>query len=945
MAENGNPLRPERVPLSERWNAILHWMAKDVLPGPTLVNDARSPLGFSRRRSLWWGLGIAVLATATIMLVQMDWLGSLGTRGVYIVFFPSVALSALVGGLPAGALATVLSGLALSVYVAPPADAADGVAFAIFIMSCALATGVTEGLRRARGRAVQAEEEAKFAGAMRESVEFVRGVLNSLPQEIAVLDREGVVVAINKAWERFAVDNGAEPQAVAVGINYLEVCRAAATMGDANADAALHGLEALRSGGLSEYRLEYPCDAPDRARWFTMDATRGPPGSDLIISHTEITKQKQAELALRDSEQKLRAVFEATEDAIIAIDEKGLIQSLNPAAVRLFGYEAQELVGQNVCILMPEPYRSEHDRYIQNFLRTGKAKIIGIGREAEALRRNGTVFPVELAVSEAARDRSRLFVGVVRDITERKQVEKRQLELVEELKHSEMEAHQRQALFRSIFEGAPEGMILTDPQRRVVMANPAMARIFGYEIDELVGSPTSKLYAHAEDWEEIGQIGSSSTSSFNAAEPHIIHCQRKDGEAFPAAVIKVPYRDGGGRALGSIGILRDVTWELRREEELREAQRLDALGQLTGGIAHDFNNLLTVISGNLQLLGLNLKDERLTRYLEEAERATEMGARLNQRLMTFARQRRLAPVATNLNDHVADMRQLLQRTIGENIAVTTRLATDIWLVLVDPTEIESALLNLAINARDAMPEGGNLLIETDNVVITQPGERTHEEPSPGSYVRLSVADTGLGMRPEVLARAFEPFFTTKEPGKGTGLGLSSIYGFVKQSGGHVTIDTEVGRGTKVNIYLPKLDSGKQASASQREASALTPGGGETILVVEDNPDVRRLAVERLRTLGYKVIEVDNAFSAIAALKSGEPVDLVFSDVIMPGGMSGVELAREIKEHWPSQRILLTSGFVGEIANADQDSGIEFPMLRKPYNQTDLGRSIQGLLRH
>ena len=263
-----------------------------------------------------------------------------------------------------------------------------------------------------------------------------------------------------------------------------------------------------------------------------------------------------------------------------------------------------------------------------------------------------------------------------------------------------------------------------------------------------------------------------------------------------------------------------------------------------------------MISGNLQLLGLTLKDERLVRYLGEAERAAEMGARLNQRLMTFARQRRLAPVATNLNEHVVDMRELLQRTIGENITVTTALATGVWPVLVDPSEIESAVLNLAINARDAMPDGGKLLIETENVVIDQVGEQARQDLPPGSYVRLSVSDTGSGMPPEVLARAFEPFFTTKEPGKGTGLGLASVYGFVKQSGGHVTIYSEVGRGTSVNIYLPKLDAGEQATLASREASALIEGTGETILVVEDNPAVRRLTVERLKMLRYRVLEAD-----------------------------------------------------------------------------------------
>ena len=915
---------------------------RNALAAQAQESGAGSAFGSSEKRSLWWGLGIAILATATSVLVWTGLLDALGSRSVYITFYASVAMAALVGGLPAGAFATVLAALAVAFYFAPPLVLGNWLAFAIFLMCCALTTGVTEAMHRARARAREAEEEARRARGLKENEEFIRGVLNSLPQEIAVLDENGTIVAINHAWEVFAAENNAEPSAVAAGINYLDVCRAAASRGDTSSREALSGLEALLAGTLDEFTLEYPCQGPGGMRWFVMHATCGSPGPGLIVCHIDITKQKRAEEAHIESEQKLMAVFEATDDAIIAINGEGVVQSLNPAALRLFDYEARDLVGRSVGMLMPEPHRSEHRRYIENYLRTGAAKIIGIGREVDAVRRDGTIFPAELAVSETEREGSRLFVGVVHDITERKRAENRQLELMEKLKHSEMEANQRHVLLRSIFDGVPEGIIITDLQRQVAMANPAITRIFGYAIDELVGAPTSKLYARAEDWEAIGRIGS---SSFPCAplEPHIICCRRKSGEIFPGQIIKAPYSNGDGHPLGSIAIIRDVSWELRREEELREAQRLDALGRLTGGIAHDFNNLLTVISGNLQLLGLSLTDERLARYLGEAEQATEMGARLNQRLMTFARQRRLAPVATNLNDHVVDMRQLLQRTIGENIVVTTELATDIWPVLVDPSEIESAILNLAINARDAMPDGGELLVETENIVVTPTGEPAREQLSPGSYVRLSVADTGSGMPPEVLARAFEPFFTTKEPAKGTGLGLSSVYGFVKQSGGYIAIDSNVGRGTRVSIYLPKLEGSEQVGPASIETPGGVTGGGETILVVEDNLGVRRLTVELLKMLGYRVLEAGDARSALETLQAGEPVHLVFSDVIMPGGVSGVDLARKIKERWPSQKILLTSGFAGMVGETDRDAVLESPMLRKPYSQIELGRAIRAAL--
>jgi PAS domain S-box-containing protein len=626
MGERGELFPREGGPL-KRLSAVANWMAESAMSEPAREDGVMASVA-SKKRPLSWGFGVALLAVAASIPVLMDVLGALGGRSTYLTFFPSVAIAAILGGLPAGALATALAALAVSLYLAPLGNPADWLALAIFLVTCALTIGVTEAMHRARARALRAEEEARLAEASKESEarfrtllehaptavamfdrnmryllasrrwredyglsgdllgkshyeifpeiperwrdihhralngeslraeedqfrrsdgriqwlrwevlpwrdaagavagvvvfsediterknaekalrkneEFVRGVLNSLPQEIAALDENGIVVAVNEAWERFACENGAKPESVAAGINYLDICRAAASAGDHDAREALSGLEALRAGTRNEFTFEYPCQAPDRARWFMMHATRGPPGSDLIVCHIDISKQKEAEEALRDSEQKLRAVFEATDDAIIAIDENGLIQSVNPAAVSLFGYEARELVGRNVNMLMPAPYSSEHDRYIRNYLITGIAKMIGVGREAEAVRKDGTVFPVELAVSEAARHGLRLFVGVVRDITERKRAENRQLELMEELKRSEIEARQQQALFRSVFEGAPEGILLTDAQRRIVMVNPALARMFGYADDELVGAATAQLYARAEDWENIG---------------------------------------------------------------------------------------------------------------------------------------------------------------------------------------------------------------------------------------------------------------------------------------------------------------------------------------------------------------------------------------------------------------------------------------------------------
>jgi CheY-like chemotaxis protein len=321
-----------------------------------------------------------------------------------------------------------------------------------------------------------------------------------------------------------------------------------------------------------------------------------------------------------------------------------------------------------------------------------------------------------------------------------------------------------------------------------------------------------------------------------------------------------------------------------------------------------------------------------------------MGARLTSRLLTFARRRRLDPVVLNLNDQVLAMAELLRRTLGEAITLGTFLAPRLWPVRADPSGIENAVLNLAINARDAMPSGGKLVIETNNVVLDERDIASEIGVAPGNYVRLSVSDTGSGMGPEVLARIFDPFFTTKEPGKGTGLGLSVIYGFVKQSGGRVTVYSELGKGTTVNVYLPRI-----ARSSAEEETIATATGpaplvtGETVLLVEDNARVRRMTARRLRNFGYVVLEADNAASAIEVLNSGKRIDLVFSDVVMPGAISGFGLAKWVRENAPSIKFLLTSGFAEDVARSGETGETELKILRKPYTGAELAQALRAAI--
>jgi CheY-like chemotaxis protein len=375
---------------------------------------------------------------------------------------------------------------------------------------------------------------------------------------------------------------------------------------------------------------------------------------------------------------------------------------------------------------------------------------------------------------------------------------------------------------------------------------------------------------------------------------------------------------------------------------LHQVQKMDAVGQLTGGVAHDFNNLLTVIIGALDLDPARMPPE-LRGAIDQALRAAERGAALTHRLLAFSRQQTLIAERVDFNALATGMEDLLRRTLGEHVEIELRLQHDLWPALADRGQVENSLLNLAINARDAMPEGGKLTVETANTHLDEDYAAGNVDVAAGDYVMLAVTDTGAGMPPEVLAHVFEPFFTTKEVGKGTGLGLSMIYGFAKQSSGHVKIYSEVGHGTTVRLYLPRLAGETAMSTAAPIAAATGRGGGETILVVEDNPDVRRLVLRQLRDLGYEVIEAANGPQALQVLDSDTQVDLLFTDVVMPGGMTGRQLAEAAKARRPDLKTLFTSGYTEDsiLRLGKLDAGVR--LLSKPYRKHELATRIREAL--
>lgn len=524
-----------------------------------------------------------------------------------------------------------------------------------------------------------------------------------------------------------------------------------------------------------------------------------------------------------------------------------------------------------------------------------------------------------------------------------------------------------QAQVSAILAIAADAIIALDEGLRITLFNDGAAAIFGYTPSEVIGQPLDILIPerlrpkHAN---HVADFSASPVAAKKMGERAEIYARRKDGSEFSAeasiakqvvdgrkaymvVVRDVTERKAAEAALASANSelearvadrTRALEAEIRRREEahaaLIQSQRMEAFGQLTGGVAHDFNNLLTIISGNLELLANTVDGGSEAALLKRASDAADMGASLTRRLLTFARRRRLTPQVLDVNEMILNLTELLQRSLGGAIALTTLLEGNVGRTRADPSELENAILNLAINARDAMPSGGNLVIESRNATAVEAGM-----PGDGAFVLISVSDTGHGMPPEVIERAFEPFFTTKEPGRGTGLGLSTIYGFAEQSGGHVAIQSEAGKGTTINLYLPHAEETCERQSKAAEPVPLSENS-EVVLVVEDNAEVREVTMQRVEGLGYVALEAENGAAALRMLEAGEDVQVVLSDIVMPGGVSGYDLVRWIRANAPAIKVLLTTGYAAE---ETQPGAAEVAILRKPYKRADLAVALRDAL--
>ncbi|WP_346730536.1 PAS domain S-box protein [Caballeronia sp. dw_19] len=621
--------------------------------------------------------------------------------------------------------------------------------------------------------------------------------------------------------------------------------------------------------------------------------------------------------------------------SIFLITPAGKVASWNPGGTAIEGYRPDEIMGEHFSVLYTEDDRRNRvpDALMESVRRLGRHDTEGWRR-----RMDGSTFWASV-VTTALRSPQGEFLGavqVVRDVSENRRAHE-----------AVIESERR---FRLLVQGVTDyAIFMLSPDGYVTNWNNGARRIKGYSEQEIVGSHFSRFYTPEDVAAGLPQRGLETAvreGRFEAEGRRVRH----DGTTFWAHVVIDAIREDDGTLVGFAKITRDVT-ERRQANELLEqtqaallqAQKMEAIGKLTGGVAHDFNNVLQVLRGNLELLeNRHRRDVWSGERLAHAIDAVERGAKLASQLLAFGRRQALRPVVVNLAAMVRGMDSMLARALGETISVETVVAAGLWNTLADTHQMENVLLNLAINARDAMPTGGRLTLELANAMLDDRYVRPLSDVPPGQYVMLGVTDTGTGMTPDVVERAFDPFFTTKPEGQGTGLGLSMAYGFVKQSGGHIRIYSEVGHGTTVRIYLPRSME-VAVEPLTRHDHAVMIGGKETILVVEDDARVQSTVVDMLTNLGYSVLKADDAQQALTVIRSGVHIDVLFTDVVMPGTLRSPEMARQAALLLPHLKILFTSGYTQNaiVHGGRLDPGVE--LLSKPYSQEELAYKLRYII--
>ncbi len=660
----------------------------------------------------------------------------------------------------------------------------------------------------------------------------------------------------------------------------------------------------------------YTPDAYDQADLSTLQTLADHCGAAL--------ERMRAEQALRDSEQRFRDLFEGSPDAVFVEDPSGTVLDINPAACRLHGMTREELLGKNASDLVPAEQREAVAQNLQALVEGRLQQVEGVSRTHD-----GHVVPVEVRANGVNYAGKPALLLHVRDITDRKLAEAA-------LRSSEL-------LFHSVWENSVDGMRLTDENGTIVAVNEAFCKLVGLSREELEGKLFTVIFAESE---QPGPMLEEFRERFRA---RVVQKQRERRfKLHNGNVVTFENTNSFVELRGQppllLGQFRDLTTQTRLEEQLRQSQKMEAIGQLAGGVAHDFNNILTVIHGHASLLlaGGSLAGTS-AKSAQQISHAAERAASLTRQLLAFSRRQVMQPRQLDMNEVVSNMTKMLGRILGEDIALQLRYSPEPAPVQADPGMLEQVLLNLAVNSRDAMPKGGLLAIKIAALEVDGPRAAEHPEARPGRFICLSIVDTGCGIPPENLRRIFEPFFTTKEVGKGTGLGLATVYGIVKQHQGWIEVESEPGNGTTFSVFLPRgLETADARGAQAVETPAR--GGSETILVVEDEAPVRELVCELLTVHGYQILQAESGVKALQIWRDcKDRIDLLLTDLIMPDQMNGRELAERLWAERPGLKVIFTSGYSADVVGKDLVLCRDLNYLQKPYHPRKLALAVRDCL--
>lgn len=633
------------------------------------------------------------------------------------------------------------------------------------------------------------------------------------------------------------------------------------------------------------------------------------------------------------------AILEAIPDALIAVNQQGVIIQTNPQAESMFGYTRDELIGQSIEMLVPERQRGDHHRHRAEFHERPKIRRMGSGLDLRARRRDGSEIPVEISLSPIPAGETNIVLTAIRDISDRKRIEN-------ELRHANEELERRKG--RELRDSKNRMALIVDSSQDAIIGknldgvithwNKGAEQMYGYTAMEMIGRNVSIL-CPSDRPDEIPEILQKIRRGERVNYFESIRVT-KDGRRLNVSISVSPIYDQDGKIVGASAIARNITAQKKVEDQLRQSQKMEAVGRLAGGVAHDFNNLLGIVTACTELLRSRVDSEALE-YIDNIREAANRGAALTRQLLAFGRRQPVQVQILDLNDRLREMSKLLRPLMGDDVEIFLPSRSKNAVVEVDPGQLDQIVLNLAVNARDAMPRGGKLIIDTGAFDIDENFAQEHTM-TPGRYVMLAISDNGTGMDEVTRTRIFEPFFTTKETGKGTGLGLATVYGIVKQGGGHIWVYSEPGQGTTFKIYLPSAEH-KLGIDSEPQADALpAKRDGVTILLAEDDPIMRKLTRKMLEEHGYAVLEATNGEAALEVIsRHPSPIDLTLTDVAMKG-MNGPDLVLRLMDSHPEMKVIYMSGYTGElIAHQGLQSGI--PLLEKPFTRAALLKTIDETL--